>query len=258
MEKVPYNFKDLRGQKMGRLTIIERGPDRIQPSGQRKTRWWCECTCGNTALIATSDLLNNHTQSCGCLQKEATSQARKKYNHYELRDGIAYGYTSDGYEFCFDEDDFDLVSPYCWFSGQHGYIQTTIGKRNVFLHRLVMKNELAENLYVDHLNHDPGDNRKCNLRVVSHLENMHNLKLSNKNTSGVTGVYLNKRTGKWYSQIMVGGKTKCLGTYVDFDDAVAARKTAEEKYFGKFSYDNSIAAVPRIDAHAPRAMRAAG
>ena len=258
METVPYNFKDLRGQTMGRLTIIERGPDRIQPSGQRKTRWWCECTCGNTALIATSDLLNNHTQSCGCLQREATSQARKKYNHYELRDGIVYGYTSDGCEFYFDEDDFDLVSPYCWCSSQGGYILTSIERKNVFLHRLVMKNELAENLYVDHINHDPSDNRKCNLRVVSHLENMHNLKPSIKNTSGATGVYLNKRTGKWYAQIVVSGNTINLGTYVDFCDAVEARKAAEDRYFGEYSYDNSINTVPDIDVHANQSMRAAG
>jgi hypothetical protein len=125
-------------------------------------------------------LLNNHTQSCGCLQREATSKAKKKYNRYEFRGGVVHGYTSAGYEFIFDEDDFDLVSPYCWNSYNNGYIWSSKAGQNIALHRLIMQNELGEKLYVDHINHDPSDNRKCNLRVVTHLDNMHNLKLSEK------------------------------------------------------------------------------
>ena len=36
------------------------------------------------------------------------------------------------------------------------------------------------------------------------------------------------------------GKMYHLGRFEDFDDAVRARKEAEDKYFGKFSYDNSM------------------
>ena len=38
-----------------------------------------------------------------------------------------------------------------------------------------------------------------------------------------------------------------LGTFDSFEDAVAARKAAEEKYFGDYSYDNSMAASPVIE-----------
>ena len=48
------------------------------------------------------------------------------------------------------------------------------------------------------------------------------------------------------SRINVNGKTLYLGYYKSFNDAVAARKAGEEKYFGEYSYDNSIASVPRI------------
>ncbi len=45
----------------------------------------------------------------------------------------------------------------------------------------------------------------------------------------------------WYSQIKVKGQKRItLGYFNDFDDAVKARKNAEEKYFGEYSYDNSI------------------
>lgn len=69
-------------------------------------------------------------------------------------------------------------------------------------------------------------------------------------------MYLNKRTERWYAQIVVDRKTFNLGTYADFSDAVAARKARlEEKYFGQYSYDNSIVAVPRIDAHVDQLVR---
>ena len=41
---------DLTGKKFGRLTVIKRDEDRIQPSGQHKARWLCKCDCGNPNL----------------------------------------------------------------------------------------------------------------------------------------------------------------------------------------------------------------
>lgn len=41
---------DLTGKKFGRLTVIKRDEDRIQPIGQHKARWLCKCDCGDTTL----------------------------------------------------------------------------------------------------------------------------------------------------------------------------------------------------------------
>lgn len=40
-------FQDLSGEKIGHLTILYRGQDYIQPSGQHKIVWHCVCDCGN-------------------------------------------------------------------------------------------------------------------------------------------------------------------------------------------------------------------
>ena len=85
-------------------------------------------------------------------------------------------------------------------------------------------------LQIDHIDGDSMNNRWSNLREVSPSENQKNLKKAKNNTSGVTGVYLEKRTGKWRSSIQVGGKTVHLGRSKDFNEAVAWRKSAEEKY----------------------------
>lgn len=55
-------------------------------------------------------------------------------------------------------------------------------------------------------------------------------KLSKSNKSGVRGVS-KKKNGKWLAQIVFQRKAYNLGTYENFEDAVKARKEAEEKLF---------------------------
>lgn len=62
---------DLTGQRFGRLVVkVRRGSDNWKSS-----LWLCQCDCGNNCLVSSHNLRTNHTQSCGCLQKEATSRA---------------------------------------------------------------------------------------------------------------------------------------------------------------------------------------
>lgn len=72
--KNPPNFKDLRGKKFGRLTVIERADDYVSPSGNHCTQWLCECECGNTAIISASSLSHGLTSSCGCKAIEITKK----------------------------------------------------------------------------------------------------------------------------------------------------------------------------------------
>jgi len=51
--------------------------------------------------------------------------------------------------------------------------------------------------------------------------------MSCNNVSGVKGVFLHKQTQKWSANICIDGKTKYLGIYKNFDDAVFARYLEE-------------------------------
>ena len=61
--------EDLTGKKFGKLTVLYRTEDYIQPSGQHKRMWHCKCECGNECNIRASDLKSGNTKSCGCFQK---------------------------------------------------------------------------------------------------------------------------------------------------------------------------------------------
>lgn len=89
-----YNFRDLTGKVFGRLTVIKRIEDRIQPSGQKKTQWLCKCECGNYSKVTSSNLLKKHSVSCGCFAKESTKKRAtvhgfsKKERLYNIWTGI--------------------------------------------------------------------------------------------------------------------------------------------------------------------------
>lgn len=83
---------------------------------------------------------------------------------------------------------------------------------------------------IDHINHNPGDNRIGNLRAVTRLVNKMNTCMYKNNTSGVTGVSWSKRSQKWLAMVTLKGKAQYLGLYESLFDAVSARKSAESLY----------------------------
>lgn len=62
-------FKDVTGQKFGRLTVIRQG-DYKYCSGKPVVCWECQCDCGNTSLVAGNALRTGQIKSCGCLLEE--------------------------------------------------------------------------------------------------------------------------------------------------------------------------------------------
>lgn len=61
-----------------------------------------------------------------------------------------------------------------------------------------------------------------------------NPKLRTTNTSGVTGVSYNKSRNRWEAEITFQGKRYRLGRYKEKEEAVKARRRAEEELHGKF------------------------
>jgi hypothetical protein len=110
----------------------------------------------------------------------------------------------------------------------NGYLTVTLDKESIYLHRLAwfyIHKEWPHE--IDHINHNKKDNRISNLRNVTSRGNKRNLRLRPDNTSGCTGVSLDKRSNKWAACIVIDGKKCGLGYFATIDEAVAARKSAE-------------------------------
>lgn len=74
-------FKDLTGQKFGRLTVIKK----VENNKQGQIKWLCECDCGNSAVVLGGSLKNGATQSCGCLFKEILIKRNSKHKKTNTR-----------------------------------------------------------------------------------------------------------------------------------------------------------------------------
>lgn len=227
---------DLTGLIFGKLKVLS-----FYDVKGSHSRWECECECGGKTIVYSHHLKSGNVKSCGCLKSICAielSEQNKKINTYDLSGEYGIGYTFKGEEFYFDLEDYDKIKDYCWRIDNNGYVVTTGGKT---LHSIVMNTKGWQR--ADHRQHNKRDNRKSQLRICTIQKNNMNKKIAKNNTSGVTGVYWNSKNNKWYASIKLNKKSIYLGSFIEFEDAVNARKKAEERYFGEFSYDNSMKEV---------------
>lgn len=203
------------GEKFDKLTIVGKLPKQ----GTNNYRL-CKCDCGNPDLIkvSISNLGRNHTTSCGCHSKEV----RTKHGKYKSR---AYRARLDMLSRVYD-------------SRHPGY--KDYGGRGIkvcdrwlesFENFYADMGDCPEGMSLDRIN-PLGNYEPSNCRwATSSIQSYNQLKRTD-NTSGRTGVYLNKSSNKWVSQIGFEGKVVFLGSFKNFEDAVKARKEAEIKYYG--------------------------
>jgi hypothetical protein len=234
------------GQKYTKLTPIYELPERTKSRGKI---YHCICDCGNEIDVPGASLVTNNTKSCGCLHVESAKlmgERIRQRNKYDLSGSCGIGWTCNtNREFYFDFEDYDIIKNYHWNEKTpEGYIVTTIWKNNkprqVFMHRLIMQKhgyDISDN-DIDHRSHKTYDNQKSNLRVCHHYQNIIATKTYSNNTSGRKGVYWDKEKNKWAVYITTNKKTKFIGRYENFEDAVKAREEAEQIYHREFHYDD--------------------
>lgn len=240
--------KDLTGKKFGKLTVLSQNEnDYVSPCGRKAALWNCICECGNKCVKNGWYLTKGDTQSCGCIENEIKAKRGKemfeKHNVYDLSGDYGIGYTEEHEEFWFDKEDYEKIKDYYWSYDSNGYVASRDeNRKTIKLHRIVMN--AKETDIVDHVKHPPRkehkfDNRKQNLRFVTLSQNSMNQHLRTNNTSGITGVSWHKGKQKWCASIGINRKQIALGSFAKFEDAVLARKNAEEKYFKNYSFEKS-------------------
>lgn len=114
----------------------------------------------------------------------------------------------------------------------NNYISGYINGKKTLLHRYIM-NYNGEN-YIDHINNNPLDNRKCNLRIVTPKQNSLNKKSVKNSSSQYIGVYFDNKSKKWHCSIKVDNKKIHLGGFDNEIKAAKIRDIATLKYYGEY------------------------
>jgi hypothetical protein len=219
---------DLVGKVFNELTVI--GFHSLKRNGRNNEKYWlCNCSCGNREVLAsTRELRKGRKKSCGHL-----NVVRRKHQHkYEIKDTYVVVYTHKDEPFYIDIEDLEIVLKRTWFKHHGGYICSKINNKHVRLHRYLLNP--PEDKVVDHKNRITYDNRRSNLRICEPIENSWNASLGKNNTSGTTGVWFDKASGKWIAHIRCKGEKMYLGLFANKEDAIETRIKAEIKYFGEF------------------------
>lgn len=224
---------DLAGMTFGRLKVLEAAPDHICPSGKRESMWKCQCQCKKKTIriVRTSDLRNGHTLSCGCLSWEH----RKRGNEYRLLDGTVYvKLPNTDEEMLCDAEDWEILKQYSWsLKAEDSYVRARVEGKNCDFHRCVMK-ESSRKKYVDHINGNKLDNRKCNLRYVTTKQSNMNLGIRKNSSTGVKGVSYDKRLRR-YEAYIHDEKKISLGRFDSLEEAKKVREEAEKVLYGQYS-----------------------
>ena len=118
-----------------------------------------------------------------------------------------------------------------------GYVMVTVDGKAHRAHRLAwlyMTGDWPE-ADIDHRDGNRANNRWDNLRAATRSENIHNMGLRARNTSGRKGACYDAKRQKWLAQIVVNGKYIHLGRYETRDEAGDAYDAAARRHFGVFA-----------------------
>lgn len=141
------------------------------------------------------------------------------------------------FDMFFDADDLDLVWSYKWFphkdqKNNKFYVHACINKKTISLHREIMGNPIG---MIDHINGNPLDNRKCNLRLATPSQNQMNRSIGKKGFKGVT----KDEFGRYRVRITKDGKMIEGGRrYDSFDEAIKRYNELADEFHGEFASKN--------------------
>lgn len=142
-----------------------------------------------------------------------------------------------------DDEDWERLNEWDWyvqFVSVHLQYVCRYERRNGKKMTVLMHREIAETprgWHTDHVNGNGLDNRRVNLRICSHAENMRNRRPQG-GASQYKGVFASSHSNAWRAEIKVGGARIRLGSWTHEDDAAKAYDAAARYYHGEFAQTN--------------------
>ena len=208
----------IEGARFGRL-VLTRETRKARKNGSIKA-FECMCDCGNKAVVDVYNLSYGKTQSCGCLQRERTSQAKRIHGASHTR--LYYAWQAM-IERCHNQTD----------ENYHGYgakgVSVCPAWRSSFAQFMNDVGPKPDGAYsLDRIdtygNYEPG-----NTRWADPTTQARNRRARHDNNTGVNGVLYNKN-GTYTVSIRIDGRQRSTRVR-DFIDAVALRLRLEREHW---------------------------
>lgn len=135
-----------------------------------------------------------------------------------------------------DDEDFEFLSQFKWHCTSAGYAARRSKRENgesriLLMHRVILNT--FENTSVDHIDGNPLNNRKSNIRIVEHWQNMLNKKVRKDSSTGIKGVQ--KYGNRWRVIISVRNIRHRIGSFLTIDEAINAYNNAAIRLHGEYA-----------------------
>lgn len=210
------NSKNLVGTKLGKLMPTKRKRE------NNRTYYYCKCDCGNEKWIRADHLTNGSIKSCGCTNKEVNIFKCKniKGNKYGRLTALNLTDKRDKYNG-------SIIWKCICECGNIVYVS----EANLIKSGIVSCGCLSKENSKLNISKAIDKHLKIHIKDGTNLQSITRNKPITTNTSGITGVTWDKSRNKWKAQIIFKGKNYYLGRYDNKEDAIAARKEAEENLF---------------------------
>lgn len=215
---------DLTGQRFGRL-VVERLEKTVKGRG---AYWRCRCDCGAEVVVWGWLLRCGNIVSCGCYRKEVIGE-RSKGNAYHKTHGLSRARLYRIYRAMLRRCYVPTAGNYSQYGGRGISVcaewRTDI---NAFF-EWALAHGYDDTKSIDRIDVD-GNYEPENCRWADNSTQSFNRGLSSRNHSGHTGVKRLKN-GRYAASICKDRRTRYLGTFDTFEEAVAARTVAEKELY---------------------------
>lgn len=200
----------LIGERFGKLIVTEQLPSTDR--GQR--RWRCKCDCGGEHIATTGNLRSGRTTNCGC--KKSPDLTGKIFGRLTVL-GRSEKSNSRGAR----------TTPMWECRCECGNItyKATDTLTNL---DLSMCSECAEKYAAEKVRVGAG------FVGGTQITKIVNMKPTATSSTGVRGVFYDKRSGRYRARLKFKGKLLNFGSYKTLEEAAEARRAAEQEYYGAF------------------------
>ena len=203
------------GKKFGRLVVQKEGV-----KNGRRLVYACLCECGRSVSVLGESLRSGNTKSCGCLNVEIVKGLFTTHGMCKTK---TYYTWIDMIQRCTNPNN----SRYSDYGGRG----ITVCKRWLKFDKFYKDmGEKPAGLTIERIDNESGYFKE-NCEYITYSEQARNRRIKSSNTSGITGVSLNKQRKKYQAYICTDQKQINLGFFSTLKQAAEARRKAEQKYW---------------------------